>query len=43
MKVSVLVTTYNLENYIAETLDSILEQVTDLSFEILVGFPSIIL
>ena len=37
MKVSVLVTTYNLENYIAETLDSILEQVTDFSFEILVG------
>lgn len=37
MKVSVLITTYNLENYISETLDSVLSQKTDFPFEILIG------
>lgn len=37
MKVSVLITTYNIEPYIAETLDSVLMQKTDFSYEILVG------
>ena len=37
MKVSILVTTYNLEKYIASTLRTILEQEADFDFEILVG------
>ncbi len=37
MKVSVLITTYNLEKYIAETLESVLNQETNFDFEILVG------
>ncbi len=37
MLVSVLITTYNLEKYIAETLDSVLAQETDFPVEILVG------
>lgn len=37
LKVSVLITTYNIESYIAETLDSVLMQKTDFSYEILVG------
>jgi len=37
MKVSVLITTYNLEKYIAGTLDSVLNQKTDFEYEILVG------
>lgn len=36
-KVSVLITTYNIESYIAETLDSVLRQKTDFLYEILVG------
>lgn len=36
-KVSVLITTYNIESYIAETLDSVLMQKTDFLYEILVG------
>ena len=35
--ISIMITTYNLENYIAETLDSVLTQDTGYSFEILVG------
>ena len=37
MKLSVLITTYNLEKYVAETLDSVLMQKTDFSYEILIG------
>ena len=37
MKVSILVTTYNLEKYIATTLDSVLSQKTRHQFEVLVG------
>ena len=37
MKLSVLITTYNLEKYIAETLDSVLMQKTDFEYEIIVG------
>lgn len=37
MKVSILITTYNLESYIAATLESVLAQETDFPFEILVG------
>lgn len=37
MLVSVLITTYNLEKYVAETLDSVLRQETDFPVEILVG------
>ncbi|MBR1470274.1 MAG: glycosyltransferase [Lachnospiraceae bacterium] len=37
MLVSVLITTYNLENYIAEALDSVLQQETSFPVEILVG------
>ena len=36
-KVSVAVITYNQENYIGECLQSILEQVVDFDFEIIVG------
>lgn len=36
-KVSVCITTYNHEKYIAEALDSVLAQQTEFSFEILVG------
>lgn len=35
--ISIMITTYNLEHYIAETLDSVLQQDTKYSFEILVG------
>lgn len=37
VKVSVLVLTYNQENYIAKALDSIIMQKTDFAFEIIVG------
>ena len=37
MKVSVCITTYNLEKYIGQTLDSILSQKTNFDFEILIG------
>ena len=37
MKVSVLVTTYNHENFIAQAIESILMQKTDFDFEILIG------
>lgn len=37
IKLSVLITTYNLEKYVAETLDSVLAQKTTFSYEILVG------
>ena len=37
IRVSVLVTVYNLEKYVAQTLESVLEQETDFDFEILVG------
>lgn len=37
MKVSVLITAYNIESYIAQTLDSVLMQKTDFDYEILVG------
>lgn len=37
MKVSVLITTYNLEKYIAKTLDTVLGQKTDFDYEIIVG------
>lgn len=37
MKLSVLITTYNLENYVAETLDSVLAQEVNFEYEILVG------
>lgn len=37
MKVSVCITTYNLEKYICQTLDSILSQKTNFDFEILIG------
>lgn len=37
MKLSVLITTYNLEKYIDETLKSVVEQETDFEYEILVG------
>ena len=37
VRVSVLVTVYNLEKYVAQTLESVLEQETDFDFEILVG------
>lgn len=37
MKVSVLITTYNLEQYVAQTLDSVLMQQVDFEYEILVG------
>lgn len=37
IKLSVMITTYNLSAYIAETLDSVLKQKTDFKYEILVG------
>ena len=37
IKLSVLITTYNLEKYVAETLDSVLNQKTDYIYEVLVG------
>lgn len=37
MKLSVLITTFNLEKYIDETLSSVLDQKTNFDFEILVG------
>lgn len=37
VKISVLITTYNLEKYIAGTLESVIGQVYDGSFEVLVG------
>ena len=37
VKVSVLVITYNQENYIAQALDSILSQKVDFSYEVIVG------
>lgn len=37
MKLSVLITTYNLEKYVAQTLDSVLMQQVDYDYEILVG------
>lgn len=37
IKVSVMITTYNLSDYIAETLESVLEQNVDFQYEILVG------
>ena len=36
-KVSVLITTYNQENLIAQTVDSVLMQVTDFNYEIVIG------
>lgn len=37
MKLSVLITTYNLQEYIQETLESVLSQKVDFAFEIIVG------
>lgn len=37
IKVSVLITTYNLEKYIAHTLEKVLEQQVNFNFEILIG------
>lgn len=37
IKVSVCITTYNLESYIAQTLDSILRQETSFDYEVIVG------
>lgn len=37
MKLSVLITTYNLEKYIDETLQSVMNQETNFEFEVLVG------
>ena len=37
IKVSVCITTYNLEKYIAQTIDSVLKQKTSFDFEILIG------
>ena len=37
VKISVLITTYNLENVVAETLDSVVSQDCDCGFEVLVG------
>lgn len=37
MKISILITTYNLEKYIANTLDSVINQETSCEYEILVG------
>ena len=37
MKLSVLITTYNLKDYIDETMQSVLNQKTDFEYEILVG------
>jgi glycosyltransferase involved in cell wall biosynthesis len=37
IRVSVLVTVYNLEKYVAQTIESVLEQETDFKFEILLG------
>src|SRR6185369_17391361 len=37
LKLSVCVVTYNQENYIRQCLQSIIDQVTDFSFEIIVG------
>lgn len=37
IQVSVMITTYNLEEYIEETLDSVLRQKTDFEYEILIG------
>lgn len=37
IKLSVLITTYNLEEYVGETLDSVMNQVLDYRFEVLVG------
>ena len=37
IKLSIMVTTYNLEKFVGETLDSVLNQKTDYSYEILVG------
>lgn len=37
MKLSVLITTYNLEQYIDQTIESVLGQTTDFDFEILIG------
>lgn len=37
VKASVLITTYNLEKYIERTLYSVINQVTDFNFEILIG------
>lgn len=37
MKLSVLITTYNLEKYIAYTLDSVFMQETNFDFEVLIG------
>lgn len=36
-KLSVMITTYNLVNYVAETLESVLDQKVDFDYEILVG------
>lgn len=36
-KVSIVITSYNLENYISQALDSILNQVTDYAFNIIVA------
>lgn len=37
IKVTVCITTYNVESYIEQTLNSILDQKTSFDFEILVG------
>lgn len=37
MKVSIMITTYNLENYIKQTMESVLSQNTDFPYEILIG------
>ena len=37
VKLSIMVTTYNLEKFVGETLDSVLNQKTDYFYEILVG------
>lgn len=37
MKVSVCITTHNLEKYICQTIDSVLKQKTSFNFEILIG------